>query len=299
MPKAVSVGRTTHADFVATHCIAVYVRVDGIGSTGPPAAERDLVPSHARRRRRADPADADVDQAAHDRGRALWARECIDCHGSQARGSETGPNIIRTKTVNFDRSSPTPGSVLGPFLKAGHPDAERQGERDASPTRRSSASRTSCASASTTRCAARPSSRSATSWSATRRRARSTSTAPADAPSCHNATTRSLAGIGGRMPAPVDHPAANAVSRRGGGGRGRGAAAPTAPNRDHRDGHARPPGPRCRASSSSRAISIVTLRQADGTIRAVRTSPDAKVVTDQSAAGAHRPARRDHRHADP
>jgi len=62
-----------------------------------------------------------VDPAAHDRGRSLWAVHCIDCHGSQARGSETGPNIIRTKTVNFDRSSFTPGSVLGPFLKAGHP----------------------------------------------------------------------------------------------------------------------------------------------------------------------------------
>ncbi len=60
-----------------------------------------------------------VDQAAHDRGRGIWARECVDCHGTQARGG-TGPNIIRTKTVNFDRSSPTPGSVLGPFLKAGH-----------------------------------------------------------------------------------------------------------------------------------------------------------------------------------
>ena len=62
-----------------------------------------------------------VDMAAHDRGRAIWARECIDCHGSQARGSEKGPNIIRTKTVNFDRSAQTPGSVLGPFLKGGHP----------------------------------------------------------------------------------------------------------------------------------------------------------------------------------
>lgn len=67
------------------------------------------------------PSSPPVDAAAHDRGRALWASHCIDCHGSQARGSETGPNIIRTKTVNFDRTSFTPGSVLGPFLKAGHP----------------------------------------------------------------------------------------------------------------------------------------------------------------------------------
>ena len=62
-----------------------------------------------------------VDQAAHDRGRAVWVAQCIDCHGSVARGSEKGPNIIRTTTVNYDRSSFTPGSVLGPFLKKGHP----------------------------------------------------------------------------------------------------------------------------------------------------------------------------------
>jgi len=62
-----------------------------------------------------------VDAAAHERGRSLWASHCVDCHGAQARGTEKGPNIIRTKTVNFDRSSPQAGSVLGPFLKAGHP----------------------------------------------------------------------------------------------------------------------------------------------------------------------------------
>src|SRR5688572_25810033 len=67
-----------------------------------------------------------VDPAAHDRGRALWAKECVDCHGSQARGSDTGPNIIRTKTVNFDRSAEQAGSVLGPFLKAGHPTQSKK-----------------------------------------------------------------------------------------------------------------------------------------------------------------------------
>src|SRR4029077_3547073 len=62
-----------------------------------------------------------VDPAANDRGRALWAIHCINCHGSQARGSEAGPNLSRTRTVNYDRMAVTPGSVLGPFLKAGHP----------------------------------------------------------------------------------------------------------------------------------------------------------------------------------
>ena len=62
-----------------------------------------------------------VDPAAHDRGRALWATHCVQCHGPQARGSDTGPNIIRTKTANYDRSAAQAGSVLGPFLRAGHP----------------------------------------------------------------------------------------------------------------------------------------------------------------------------------
>ena len=78
-----------------------------------------------------------VDPAAHDRGRALWATHCVQCHGPQARGSDTGPNIIRTKTVNYDRSAAQAGSVLGPFLKAGHPTQSRSRARR-SPTTRSS-----------------------------------------------------------------------------------------------------------------------------------------------------------------
>ena len=62
-----------------------------------------------------------VDAAKADAGKALWATQCISCHGTQARGTDTGPNIIRSEVVNFDRSSFAPGSVLGPFLKKGHP----------------------------------------------------------------------------------------------------------------------------------------------------------------------------------
>jgi mono/diheme cytochrome c family protein len=85
----------------------------GAGGRGAPGGQTPAVPQISAR--------PPVDPAAHDRGRALWATQCVGCHGTQARGSETGPNIIRTKTVNYDRSSFTPGSVLGPFLKAGHP----------------------------------------------------------------------------------------------------------------------------------------------------------------------------------
>src|SRR5271163_4448311 len=58
-----------------------------------------------------------VDPAAADRGRHLYAAECVDCHGPTARGTDTGPNLIRSNIVLHDRV----GSELGPFLKKGHP----------------------------------------------------------------------------------------------------------------------------------------------------------------------------------
>lgn len=64
------------------------------------------------------PADRPVvDPAAADRGRRVWVAECITCHGTQARGGETGPNLIRSLVILRDRY----GSQLGPFLKKGHP----------------------------------------------------------------------------------------------------------------------------------------------------------------------------------
>ena len=59
-----------------------------------------------------------VDPAAADRGRHLYALECVDCHGPTARGTDNkGPNLIRSNVVLHDRV----GSELGPFLKKGHP----------------------------------------------------------------------------------------------------------------------------------------------------------------------------------
>jgi cytochrome c2 len=56
-----------------------------------------------------------VDPAAADRGRKTWAAECINCHGTQARGNDNGPNLVRSVVVLRDRY----GSQLGPYLK-GH-----------------------------------------------------------------------------------------------------------------------------------------------------------------------------------
>jgi mono/diheme cytochrome c family protein len=62
-----------------------------------------------------------VDAAAAVRGKAIWAAQCITCHGTQARGTDSGPNLIRSETANYDRYAARAGDVLGPFLKKGHP----------------------------------------------------------------------------------------------------------------------------------------------------------------------------------
>ena len=58
-----------------------------------------------------------VDVAAADRGRGLYAVECVTCHGATARGTSTAPSLIRSIVVLNDRY----GTLLGPFFKKGHP----------------------------------------------------------------------------------------------------------------------------------------------------------------------------------
>src|SRR5690349_13136887 len=57
-----------------------------------------------------------VDRVAAERGRTVWAAECITCHGTQARGTDRGPNLMRSLILLRDRNA----SELGPFLKKGH-----------------------------------------------------------------------------------------------------------------------------------------------------------------------------------
>ena len=55
-----------------------------------------------------------IDNAVADRGRAVYAKHCINCHGSTAKGTERGPDLIRSTVVLRDRL----GSGIGPALKA-------------------------------------------------------------------------------------------------------------------------------------------------------------------------------------
>jgi mono/diheme cytochrome c family protein len=53
------------------------------------------------------------DPAAADRGKRVYLQFCINCHGSQAQGTEDGPDLIRSTVVLYDRL----GSDIGPALK--------------------------------------------------------------------------------------------------------------------------------------------------------------------------------------
>jgi cytochrome c oxidase cbb3-type subunit 3 len=229
-----------------------------------------------------------VDQAAHDRGRALWASHCIDCHGSQARGSDTGPNIIRTKTVNFDRSAAVAGNVLGPFLKAGHPTQSKK----------PSASFTDdevVALANFLRERVNETMRSSALFTVgdivvgDPKAGEAYFNGAGGCATCHNATTRSLAGIATRIPVPVDlqqrmlFPASGGRGRGGRGARGAApAGAPAAPVPVNPNAVtvaiATPSGPSISGVLVEESDFYITVRESDGTIRVVRRTPGMKVA---------------------
>ncbi|HUK37407.1 MAG TPA: c-type cytochrome [Vicinamibacterales bacterium] len=63
-------------------------------------------------------ADSQFDQAAVDRGRDLLVNQCGFCHGSNARGGSSGPDLTRSEVVQNDEG----GKELAVFLRNGRPD---------------------------------------------------------------------------------------------------------------------------------------------------------------------------------
>jgi mono/diheme cytochrome c family protein len=54
-----------------------------------------------------------IDTVAADRGRAVYTQHCINCHGSAAKGTERGPDLIRSTVVLRDRL----GNGIGPAIR--------------------------------------------------------------------------------------------------------------------------------------------------------------------------------------
>lgn len=63
-------------------------------------------------------ADAPFDAAAVERGHDLLVEQCGFCHGSNARGGSSGPDLTRSVLVQDDEG----GKQLGEFLRGGRPD---------------------------------------------------------------------------------------------------------------------------------------------------------------------------------
>jgi sugar phosphate isomerase/epimerase len=109
---------------VPAAAVATAARQGGAGRGARGAGGRGAAPAGARAqgsvgpRPNVGPADRPViDPAAVERGRHVWSGECITCHGASARGTDTAPSLIHSTLVLHDRA----GDQLGPFLAKGHP----------------------------------------------------------------------------------------------------------------------------------------------------------------------------------
>ena len=58
------------------------------------------------------------DQATLDAGKRLFSANCAFCHGSSAKGGESGPDLLRSVTVLHDED----GELIGKVLQNGRVD---------------------------------------------------------------------------------------------------------------------------------------------------------------------------------
>jgi len=88
----------------------------------PPAAPQAGARGAGRGRPARPPAFPDrppADPAALERGKALYGVQCNFCHGSDARGGEGGPNLLRSDIVLNDSN----GEKIAPVVQNGRVDA--------------------------------------------------------------------------------------------------------------------------------------------------------------------------------
>jgi len=67
---------------------------------------------------RTKPTQVSYPAALSDKGKALYSQNCSFCHGRDAGGGETGPDLMDSDLVNSD----VRGNKIGPFIRVGRPE---------------------------------------------------------------------------------------------------------------------------------------------------------------------------------
>jgi cytochrome c oxidase cbb3-type subunit III len=83
----------------------------------PAQAQKPPAPAQATQPRTSYPVRVPGDPAKIEHGKQTFSANCSFCHGSDARGGETGPNLVRSQIVLDDVN----GERIGPIIKNGIP----------------------------------------------------------------------------------------------------------------------------------------------------------------------------------
>jgi cytochrome c oxidase cbb3-type subunit III len=116
-----STGRVRLAVLLSAAVFIFTAAIRGQAPQTPPAGGRGAQPPTAGRglgRPEAYPQRAPEDPAMVERGRTLYGVNCAFCHGSDARGGETGPNLLRSQLVLNDQH----GELIIPVVQNGRPE---------------------------------------------------------------------------------------------------------------------------------------------------------------------------------
>ena len=108
--------------FGLTETILVFCLSLAVLAQAPPAVPQGGGRAAGRGRATRPPAFPDrppADPAALERGKALYGVQCNFCHGSDARGGEGGPNLLRSDIVLNDQN----GEKIAPVVQNGRVDA--------------------------------------------------------------------------------------------------------------------------------------------------------------------------------
>lgn len=97
--------------------VLIALRLEAQQAPPAPAPNRGQGPA-ATEARRARPEEPQFDPEAVQRGQELLVARCGFCHGSNARGGASGPDLTRSSMVQEDEN----GKQLGDFLRVGRPE---------------------------------------------------------------------------------------------------------------------------------------------------------------------------------